>query len=317
MKLSRWRVYALALSAVGIVACSERRAITDPATTHDETLSNLGSPVAVLSPTNPTAVPIGSPARVDFSGRASASRHTLVFPLKLSPIDREHLVASARDALDRLERNRRQGPPDLRLQRAIEFVERLLAAGTPEEIRAALGPDRERVAASLSITPRGRELVDHTASFRLAGRELLRVTTRATTSKARASFECVDDPNGLAIDPSVTCEYDPYFDPQPVAADVTAMQFGLDGTSEELAALEALDALESESNTARCAAERAAYFGSLLAFTLRAGETIWFAWNRNVPKTYTNLRDATILYATTYALFLRYKQCMAGKAATD
>jgi hypothetical protein len=314
MKLSRWRVYALALSAVGIVACSDRRAITDPETTYDETLSNLGSPVAVLSPTNPTAVPIGSPARIDFSGRASASRHTLVFPLNSSAVDREHLVASARDALDRLEKNRRQGPPDLRLQRAIELVERLLAAGTPEEIRAALGPDRERVAASLSITHRGRELVDHTASFRLAGRELLRVTTRATTSKASAIFECVDDPNGLAIDPSVTCEYDPYFDPQPVAADITAMQSGLDETSAELAAL---DALESESNAARCAAERAAYFGSMLAFTWRAGETIWYAWNRNVPKTYSSLRDASVLYGATYALFLRYKQCLAGKAAAE
>jgi hypothetical protein len=306
MNLSRWRVYALALSAFGIVACSDRRAITSPQMTHDETFSNLGGPVAALSLTNPTAIPIGSPARIDFSGRASASRHTILFPLTAPAIDRERLATAAREALDLVKANRRPGPADPAVHTGIQLIERLLAAATADEIRAALGPDRARLVVSSSVTPRGGELVHHTTSVSLERRELVRVTTLASASKASGIIECVDDAVLYT-----SCEYDPYFDPQPVVADVAAMQAGLDNTSAQLATLEA------SSNAVRCAAERSAYFGSLLAFSWRASETIWYAWSRNVPKTYSSLRDASVLYGATYALFLRYKQCIAGKTAPD
>jgi hypothetical protein len=119
-------------------------------------------------------------------------------------------------------------------------------------------------------------------------------------------IECVDDPSGLAIDPSQVCGYDPYFDPEPVVADVATMQAGIDAAVVEAAAIEALYA----SSAAACQAERSAFLGSAFGFGWKAGEAIWWAWTRNVPKTYTSVRDASLLWGATYSLYLRYKDCM-------
>ncbi len=314
MSLSRWRTRALSLSVLGLVACSDRPAVTDPETIHDQSLPLAVGPVALLQSADPTAIPIGSPTRIDFLGRAAAARGSVLFPLGAPPSGHEEFTATAREWLAGAKASQSGGPADPRARQRIQFVERLLAAGTPEEIRAALGPERARVVGSRSATPRDGALVEHVARFRLDGRELLRVVTFARPSGARALAECVDDPDGLALYPSDTCDYyDPYFDPEPVAADVAVMQAGIDAASVEIEGIEAVDV----SYAANCAAERSAYLGSLLAFTWRASETLWWAWNRNVPKTYTSLRDASILYGATYALYLRYKECMAGKARGD
>jgi hypothetical protein len=310
MNVTRWSFSVLALSVAGLAGCSDRPAPTELDATETQPPSLGTGPVALLAAGDPTAIPIGPPARIELSGRARASRRTIVFPQSAPDVNVEQLGQAARDWLAR-EKARKKTARDRRTAHTVQSIEQALAAQTPEEIRAALGPTREKVVGARSVRPVAPGLFEHTASYSLDGRDVLRIVTRAG-SRERASFDCVDDPRSSTGDDCAD-PYDPDFDPEPVVADVAAMQATLDATSAEMAALEAVVRPEPT----RCQADRAAYVGGMLAFGWKAGEVIWFAWSRNVPKTYSSLRDASILYGTTYALFLRYKACVIGKTPDD
>ena len=304
MNLSRPRVHTLALLAVGLAACTDRPAITDPRATPAATPGLTTAPLAVVGAADPTAFPIGSPTRVDFFGRAAASNRSLPFPLRASSPDQEQLVASVRDWLAAVRRDSPGGPHDPRVHRGVELAERLLVATTPEEIRAALGPERERITSTRSARALRPGVVEHTASFGLDGRELLRVVTDARTSFAGSLAECVEDPNGLAIDPSLTCGYSP----ESIASDLAAMQSQADMLSSD-----------AEASAARsggvCWAELWAYWIALGTFSVGAGETAFFLWARDFPKAYSAVKVTAFGLAAAYAAFQKYKECLAGKGA--
>jgi len=311
MNVTRWKSLALLLSVAGLAGCADLLAPTEPEPPPPQSLPLESGPVALLAAGDPTAIPIGSPALVEFLSRTPNARRTIVFPQSPPQVDVDQLTAAVREWLTHQKALRGESH-DLRTARSVESIEQILAARTPAEIRAALGPVRERIVSVRSIRPTGPNLFEHTVKYRLDGRDVLRVLTLAG-ARDQASFECASDPNNVRIIEDPECGdpedyYDPYIDPEPVVADVAAMQADLDAAS---AQLPELDALANASGAPECQEERSAFWGSSLAFSWRAAEAIWYAWRRNVPKTYSSLRDASFLYGATYALYQRYKECVA------
>jgi hypothetical protein len=305
MNLLRSRAHTLALLAVGLAACSDRSAITDPSAAPVAAPGGTTALLALVGAADPTAIPIGSPTRVQFFGRAAASNKSLSFPLSGSRPNQDQLLASARDWLATIKTENPNGPRDPGVRRGVEFTERLLAATTPAEIRAALGPERGRITSTRSARALGPAAVEHTASFRLDGRELLRVVTDARTSSAGPLAECVDDPYGVAIDPSQTCGY---YDPYPaeaIASDLAAMQSQADILSAHVQATAAR-------SLGLCLAEVWAYYAALGTFSIGAGETVFYLWGRDFPKAYTAAKVTGLGLFASYAAFQKYMACVKG-----
>jgi hypothetical protein len=139
MYATHWRFHGLALAAATLVGCSDKPATTEPEAPQAPrgTLSN--GPVAFLSAGDPTAIPIGPPTAIELLGRAPASRRTLTFPLPVAPVDPAPFAQAAAEWVAS-EKARGVGSPDDGVAQAVQSIEALLAARTPEEVRAALGP---------------------------------------------------------------------------------------------------------------------------------------------------------------------------------
>jgi hypothetical protein len=308
MNVMRWRYHALALCAVGLVACSDRPTATELESPPRDAVSVPSLTVAQLATGDPTAIPIGSPTRIEFFGNAAASRRTLLFPLSGSAADVEQLASTARTWLDQTKNVRADRSSDPAIARVAQTVEHILAARTPEEIRAALGPTRTRIVSARSLRQTGLRLAEHTASLRLDGRELVRVVTNARTGTG-AQFYCVDDPNEIAIDP--TCpgadpNFDPYFNPEPIVADIAAMQAGVDAMNA------AFSNLEREPGTVRgeCEAERAAYVTASLAFIWAGAEAVYYAWRRDPINAYKAVKVASLAYGAALVAYQKYRACV-------
>ena len=299
MNVTRWAHRALAL-VVGLAGCSELPRPTQPEAPHsDELLAS--APVGLFLGADPTSIPVGKPALIDFYSRTPALRRTITFAESPPDVPVDELVRAAREWIAQ---QRRLEKSDHRRSQ-IDSIEQLLDATTPDAIRSALGSSRARVAATRSIRPSGNGVFEHTAIFHIDGRDLLRVVTRAELGK-RAWFECIDDPTLFYTDEQGCTAYDPGFDPEPVVADVAAMQYYVDAEAADLSALESRSTAGS-----RCEAERAALAAATFAFSWKAGETIWYAWQRNVLRTYTGLRDSSALLGTAIYTLRRYKECIA------
>jgi hypothetical protein len=310
MIVMRWRLHALALCAVGLAACSDRPTAPQLETAGEGAAAPptqaRGGPFAQLAAGDATAIPIGSPARIEFFGSAAASRRTLVFPLAGSPVDGAPLASAARTWLDHVKTLRAAGSSDPTVARLAQTVERLLAARTPEEVRAGLGPARGRITSARSVRQTGFGIAEHTASFGLDSRELLRVVTNARQTPS-ALLYCADDPNQIAIDP--TCpqdpSYDPNFDPAPIAADLAAMQANLDALNAELSNIERQLVVPGE-----CEAQRAVFVSTSLAFFWAGAEAAYYAWRRDVVNTYRTVKIAALAYGAALAAYSNYRACL-------
>ena len=309
MRITLWRSSILFLSTVALTACSDR--VTAPGLPGpDREPPGIVPPaLARANPADPTAFPIGRPSRVELSGRAPASRHTLTFPLPAAQVSHEQVVADAREWLAR-RATTGAALADSRNQAAVETAERLLAASTREEIRAALGPGQHRVVETRAISHLGSGVIEHTATYRIDGRKLLQVVTPARASGLQTLLGddagCVDDAYAILESPESACGYDPYFDPQPVLSDLAVLQYEADNLAADIATLEVIYA----SAAAGCKVEYTAYYAALGAFAWKAGETVYWAITRNAPKAYTSFRDAAFAGGAFAAAYVKLVECL-------
>jgi hypothetical protein len=307
MRMTRLHHIALPMVAAGSIGCADHAAPTQPDDPRQSPDVLAVAPIAALTSRDPTSIPIGSPALVDFRGRTQAVHRTVLFSQSVPTLDVDRLHQAARNWLA----EQRQAPHAAADAATSQWIDHLLTAGTPEEIRAALGAARERVVAAHSVQQAGVDLFVHTAAFLVDGREALRIVTRAGL-RERPLFDCVDDARWVGDGDDGCSGSDPNFNPEPVAADLAAMQYSIDIAAADLAALES-----SSGASGRCDADRGAYYAALIAFSWKASETLVYAWRRDVLKTYAGLRDSSALLATTIVLMRRYKECLAESANAD
>lgn len=277
---------AATLFALG--ACADRHAPTG--------LANIDptAVVAAAAVTNgdPSRIPFGSPSRIDFFGRASSSRRTIVFPLAAAErVDPHDFLTKAREKLEQLRADQARGTPDPRTQELIARGERLLAAKGPAELRALLGPTRTRIVPAYRVRAVGPGLIDHAASFSLDGQELIRVTTRASTVHPLLLVSPIDDGGSgdsgggscrdgaeeyvVTVPAQSVCGYDPNFDPTASAADVAATQAQVDRTASQIAAE------PPEPYGDPCYPKFLKYVGAIALYGLTAGKVVFWGWRLN------------------------------------
>jgi hypothetical protein len=303
---------ALALSLVGVAACSDRPVVTDPEVGRGNATPTQIVPLAVVSAADPTATPVGPPTRIDFFGRAKASNKSLSFPWTPPPADQERVLASVRDWLAQAKKERANGSHDRGLQRQIDRAERLLAAKTLEDLRGALGPDRARIRSRSSVKELAPGVVRHTAYFSLDGRDLVRAVTHARVVaeadwQAGRRADCADDPNDTAIDPGLTCGN---YTPEQLGADAAALLSEADAM--------ALDVeLSAASAPDRCQTEFWAVMTALGTMALGGGEAFFFSRIGDIPKAYVGLKLGIGGAVLAYTAFRAYKDCLAGHTANS
>jgi hypothetical protein len=308
MKVIRWRAHVLALGAAGLVACSDTPTAPEVERPREDVVSILDGPVAHLAWNDATAIPIGSPARIEFFGRAASSRRTFAFPLPPSPINGDWIAEAVTTWLTEVRSLHAHIAPEPSLARVVQRVERLLAARDPAEVRAVLGPVRDRITDVRSLRRVEPDLTEHTASFRLDGRDVLRVVTNARLATAGPRFNCVDDPTGLEIDPGCPGSDDPAFDPAQIAADMAAMEVEVDGMTSELTSLEG----QAGGVPGECEVDRAAFVSASIAFIWATGEAVYYAWRRDIPNTYKYVKVASLAYGLAATTYLKYRECLRG-----
>jgi hypothetical protein len=264
-------------------------------------------------------IPFGSPSRIDFLGRQGRSERSIEFSSSRdAKTDLQTLRRDAHTKLTELQARLAAGKADPRFAPVAARMERILAASRPAELRAALEPERSRVTYESSVVRRGAT-GEHTGSFRLDGRELLRVVTR-TPLTASLFEDSGDDPYQFYDRPpeppppppscidgtdeyvsqfpaEQVCGYDPSYDPTQAAADAAAMQ----------AQANALQAAAGPQLGDPCYSKWLSYYGSVGGFVVATGKTLFWTWRRNPVRawrwaqaTAASLVAVNVMYAELY-----------------
>lgn len=308
--LAAKRTSLILLFAAAVTACGDAPTVTSQGGQHE--VNTVSDASAFTWSADMREIPVGSPARIEFSGHSGLSRRSFAFPLARFAFDGE----AARDAtirwLAQVKPAVDAGSADPTTVRVARTVERLLAVRTPDELRTVLVPIRTRIDDTRSVRVVGPNLIEHTASFGLDGRALLRVVTYAARTPVPA-FYCDDDASNVAVDPSCQspgAAADPTFDPAQVAADLAAMQADMDALNAEFSALEH----EARSQpSGECEAERAAYVSLSLAFLWTSSEAAFYGWRRDIPNTYRFVKLAIAAYGAAYTAYLKYRECLRNR----
>jgi hypothetical protein len=299
------RVSALALAALVLGACAERRAPTEPEGRREEVSVTAPATLAQSASGDPTAIPFGTPTRIEFLGSVRTSRQTLTPPLGAPPAGIDAWLEATRLGVARDRKAYANGRTDAHTVQLLELAERFLGVRTPEELRAALGPVRDSVQETRSTRPLAVGRAAHTATYRVGNREVLRVTTHLRLADVRASLDCMNDP--IAIEDG-SCSDVSSFDPAQIAADVAAMQSGVDAMSADISALEYSSGYLWAPG--ECEAERTAFIAAIIAYAWWSAETMVYAWRRDVVNTYRSLRTAIMTYGGVQYAYTKYRDCL-------
>jgi hypothetical protein len=302
MNVRQLSVSAVALSTLAIAGCADRPGPTAPPGPAEKPPSLTSTPTAWLPSGDPNAIPIGTPGRIEFLGSTREARRTFVFPLGAPPADLDRVVELARDWVAA---QKARGPTeqDARIAATVRRVEQLLAARTAEEMHAALGTNAARVQRKAGLRQTGAGRFEHTVTYALDGRDVLRLFTNVATQPDRPAFYCADDPTGYEFDPNCPPpdDYDGSdIDPEQIIADVTAMTVEVD----------AIVAQVVWPDWRECDTQRAAVLAAAFAHYWYGGEVFYYYWRRDMPNLYKSFKGAVTANIAVYLAFFHYLDCL-------